>query len=268
MKKQHIWMVILMIGVVIASTSCRKKQHVEVSVESMTFGYAGGTDVFQIEADCDWTIEKDGEADWIEITPTQGTNNATVSVMVKMNTNSTDRSSSIRVVSANGKVKRVILITQAKVDITLISNKYWFLYFYERWATDYYNQPIPEEYRTYNYYSNEGYENWFFYFFNNNRGYQLHTHDYDTVIYQYDYVYYPDGDSLYINFDTYSDSLVEDYHVVVQQLDSERLLLRNEYRPHQFEKLTMANVSSSKRGIYINPKKIKPKPRGPLIPID
>lgn len=268
MKKQHLWILLILLGLVILTPSCRKKQHVQVSAESLTFSYAGGNDVFQIEADCDWTIEKESGFDWLSFTPTQGTNNATISVIVEPNNSSVDRSTSLKVVSANGKVKRVVLVNQNKVDISILSNKYWFLHYYERWATDYYNQLVPETYNDWNYYLNPGYENWFFYFFNDSTGYQLHTKDYDTIIYPYDYIFYPDGDSLYINFETLSDTVVEDYHVTIRQLTGQNLVLFDEYRWHQFEKLALANVSRDRGTIHINPKKIKQKPHGPLIPVD
>lgn len=153
------------------------------------------------------------------------------------------------------------------IDYSKIVGKVWFTRTYERWNTDYYDQYIPESYRSWTYDIDPGCENWFWYFFEDDVCYQIHTKDYDTVYYPFEFKYYPNGDSIYINFITV-DTTLEDYHATIQQLDDNYFIFSDEYRPHQFEKITMTNVTGDTRSEFkLNPKKVKNKAGGPLIPI-
>ena len=151
-----------------------------------------------------------------------------------------------------------------KINIENITQKTWFLRTYERWDTDSRDNVIPESRRSWTYYGDEGSENWFFYFNENNTGYQYHTFQGDTVVYAYRYQYYPEGDSLII-FENENDS-VEDYHATIHELTKNNFSFSDEYRPHQFEKLNLVNVTASKRTEpSLHPKKLAKKPTGALI---
>lgn len=255
--------------VVLGCVSCKPKQHIDLSKQSMVFSPRGGTDLFTITADCDWTIEVDNGGDWITLSQTSGSKDANVSVKVGKYTGMLDRNTSLTVVSANGKVKKTLLVTQTKYDIKDIVGKAWFLRYYERWDTNYYYELIEDTYQSWTYYSEEGYENWFLFFTDDKTGYQMHTKQGDTVYYSYDYRYYPDGDSLYINFET-SDGSVEDYHCLIYQVDDEMFVFSNEWWPHRFEKLTNYNVTYNKSriGFHPDPNKVMNKPKGPFIQIE
>ena len=259
--------VLLVTLLVLTASSCRKKQHIVISKASMTYPYSGGNDVFRIEADCNWEVV--GAANWFTVNPTMGSKDGNVVVTVARNNSMQDRYATLYVVSENGKVRKSIDIIQTSADISVIINKVWFTLTDERWDTDYFNEVIPESYRIYSYYSNEGYENWFFYFLENNSGYQVRTFNGDTIYYPYNYTYYPDVDSLDISFEIEGDSIVrEDYHTIVHQLDEENFVISHAYRPHQYEKITSVNVTGTRREVFrINPKKIQRKPKGPLIPV-
>lgn len=152
-----------------------------------------------------------------------------------------------------------------KINITQITQKLWFLRTYERWDTDNNNKVIPDSYRDWTYYGNEGYENWFFYFKEDNSGYQYHTYQGDTIVYFFEYYYYPKGDSLNIIFQTENDS-VENYHATINELTESVFSFTNPYRPHQYERLNMVNATGNTRAKpNLNPKKIAKKPAGALI---
>lgn len=267
MKRTTIWIGLLFLTLSVLATSCRKKQHIIISKASMTYSYSGGNDVFRVEADCNWEVV--GVEDWLTVNPTVGNKDGNVVVSVERNNTMQDRRATLFVVSENGKVKKGIEIIQASVDINAIINKVWFALTDERWDTDYYNQVIPESYRSYSYYSNPGYENWFFYFLNNNTGYQVRTYNGDTIYYPYNFIYYPDVDSLDISFEIIGDTVNrEDYHAIVHQLDEENFVISHAYRPHQFEKIVSVNVTGNRKEVFkVNPKKIQSKPKGPLIPV-
>jgi len=264
--KRHIYWIGALLVLVFALGSCGKKQHLEVNKNTIVFNSYGGTDMFSIVSDCDWSIEMDNSQNWLTIEPLVGGKDTTnVVVTAAHNVHNYNRSTHFTVVSDNGRVRKEIAVNQEKIEIEFIQNKVWFLRFYERWDCDFYNVVIPESYRNWTYYTDYGNENWFLYFTENNVGYQVRIQGADTTYYAYDYEYYPDGDSLYILFQTV-DETVEDYHSVIHELNNERFTFSDEYGWHEFEKLYLFNVSTSKRNEFkINPKKIAKKPAGPLI---
>ena len=266
MKRNIIWIIMLVLAVMVGSTSCGKRQHIKLSKDTLTFSSPGGVGIIEIKADCDWVVDKDPSQDWYSVSPTEGSNDTILVVRVSPNASDFDRNGILSVVSANGRTNRKITINQTKIIITEIVRKVWFTRFYERWNTDYYNQNIVESYTSEEYYANPQYVNWFFYFLEDYTGYQIRTYREDTIYYPYDYVYYPDGDSLYICFHTVDDS-IEDYHATVEELNQDRFVISDEFRPHQFEKIYTVNVSHRKGEFKINPKKIAKKPAGPLIQV-
>lgn len=268
MKKTHLWLLAAIVTFTLLNTSCGNKNvSLSVSKEEMSFTSTGGQEIVRVEADCDWVVEVSENAQWIHVNPLNGSKTGIIAVTVDANKNTEERSSTINVVSENRKVKKMIRVNQEKVEITQIHNKLWFLYFYERWATDYKDDYIEDSYEHWNYYIDESYDNWFMYFMEDNKGYQAHTKNGDTVYYAYDYVYYPLGDSLYINFQV-DTNVVEDYHATIRLLTEDRFEFSDEFTPHRFEKLYLANLSD-KRGLFnINPAKVMKKEHGPLIQVE
>lgn len=274
MKKHFIWIGLVTLCLLVVTTSCCKKQNLTVSKGILTFNFDGGIDFFQIEADCNWTIE--ATADWFSVSPSSGSNNATVTVTAQRNNHTAGRNASLTVVSSNGKIKKTIEVVQNQIDISMIVRKFWFTRFYERWNTDYYDEYIPESYRSWTYEFDPGAENWLWFFIEDTISYQIHTFThienneviFDTVFYPFEYIYYPEGDSIYVNFLTV-DETVEDYHATIYQLDHSYFVFSDAYRPHQFEKITTINVTGGGRSeIKVNPKKVRSKPAGPLISVN
>lgn len=267
MKRNTIWVGVLLLTLMMLAASCRKEQRVDLSKDRLVFTYSGGNDVFQITANCDWTVT--GMPDWITVNPASGSKDGNVAVHVDRNFSFVDRSALLTVVSANNKVKKDIEVVQTPVDISNITRKVWFVRTEERWNSDYWDVVIPESYRSWTFYADAGREQWFFYFLENQTGYEIHIVDNDTVYYPYQFVYQPDYDSLYIRFEMINatDS-IEDYHTTIQQLDNEYLVFSHAYRPHQFEKVTSVNVTGDEKKTFrINPKKIRQKPKGPFITV-
>lgn len=273
MKRQTFWIVAILLGIMVVSTSCRKRQHIDILKDHIAFNYLGGSDVFSIVSDCDWSIEMDESIHWFTVDPTTGSSDSTfVVVTAEQNNSGYDRNAMITVVSTNGKVRKTIEIVQNWVDISAIEERLWFLRYYTRWDTDYANHVIPESCREFYYYTQEDMHNWYLYFADDTLGYEVHIYptnlngERDTVYHEFEYVYYPLGDSLLISFETVSDSLVEDYHATINELNKDYFNFTNEYLWHRFERLDMVNLSRSRATFDIKPEKIKPKPAGtPLI---
>ena len=267
MKKTPFKMTALLFMLALCCFSCGKKQQLTVSKNEVTFASSGGVAMVQVDADCDWTVEYNGDHEWYTLSRLSGSNQGVILVNVDEHHSHNGRQASFNVNTSNRKVKRMVAVVQKPVDIVDITNKVWFLHEYERWATDFYDEYIEDSYQHWNYYIDETFDNWFLYFKDENEGYQYHTKNGDTTIYRYEYTYYPLGDSLYINFETDSTE-VEDYHAIIHELSNRDFIFSDEYHPHQFEKLFMANVSTSKVHLNINPTKFKKKQRGPLIQIE
>lgn len=153
--------------------------------------------------------------------------------------------------------------------INTMINKVWFTTKEERWNTDYSNNLIPESQREWEYYKIPGSENWLWYFFENNIGYLIHTEDFDTIYYQFEYSYRYKNNDFFVKFQTV-DGTSEEYHAQIDHIDNYNFIFQHEYRFHSFEKITNENVTASKRGgeFNINPEKIKLKPSGPLIQVE
>lgn len=267
MKKKHFWLIAITLTLVVFCSSCHKKENLSVTKNELSFSPYGGEDIIPITADCEWVVDIDETNDWIQATPISGKNNGAVVLTVSKNDTYNTRKARITIMTASGRYRQDISVNQEKIDFVEISNKYWFLYEYERWATDYKDDYINDSYEHWQYYIGENYDNWFFYFLDDSTGYQVHTKAGDTIIYVYDYIYYPLGDSLYINFETLNEE-VEDYHATINLLNTDRFQFSDEFYPHRFEHLYLANISDKKDKFYINPKKVMKKEKGPLIKVE
>ena len=267
MNKRLLWLLTVVVTITLYCTSCGKKIHLKVSKEEMYFTSVGGSEIVSIDADCNWVVDINEHIDWVHATPINGKGNGVVKIDIDPNISLDDRSTVITRASENGKIQNNIKISQEKVVITHIHNKFWYLYEYERWATDYKDDYIDDSYEHWDYYIDESYDNWFFYFMEDSTGYQIHTKHGDTIYYAYDYIYYPLGDSLYINFrvDT---NVVEDYHATIRLLTTDRFQFSDEFYPHRFEKLYLARVSDERKSLNINPKKVLKKEHGPIITVE
>lgn len=246
--------------------SCVKKPQIELSKTAISFSSAGGTSAVVVEADCDWNVDYKGDHEWYTLSRMSGTNQGVILVTVEEQHSHFERSAYFTVTSSNGKVSKSVQVIQQPIAIVDIHNKVWFLHEYERWATDYADVYIDDSYKHWNYYIDESFDNWFFYFMADSTGYQLHTKNGDTTAFAYSYIYYPLGDSLYINFVTDSTE-VEDYHATILELNQQNFVFFDEFLPHQFEKLYMANIST-RSPFTVSPNKIKKRKGGPLIPIE
>lgn len=269
MIKKHLTPILLLSLVLsIVATSCGKKQHIYLSKNQVYFAPVGGVRTVKIYSDCLWTVETSPSANWITVEPKEGDNGDIITISAGEYNVPTDRNAIITIVSENGKTKKDITVTQRRIDMSDITDKVWFMHYYERWDTDFYGEFIEDSYRDRYYYYGPEYDNWFFYFLEDSTGYQWRARNYDTVYFSFNYIFYPLEDSLYINYVTDSSGVVEDYHTIVEQLDAEAFVFQNEYKSHQFERLTMANVTAKQKKAFVKPTKVMKKPKGPIIQVE
>ena len=95
--------------------------YLTVSVTSLSFTYSRGTRTFTISSNVDWTVTR-ATATWLTVSPTPGSNNATITVDADAN-GCTSRSGTITV--TGGGITRTISVTQAaSPDCPPITNNY------------------------------------------------------------------------------------------------------------------------------------------------
>lgn len=271
MKKNSLLTVLtLFVLIAITASSCGKREVITVTKDILSFSAAGGTDHIQISANCGWSIVKDESVDWFSITPTEGENNGLITITVNNYEESPDREALFTIKSASGKKSKTIVVHQNEIEITNITDCVWFVSFYERWNTDYYQNFIEDSYEYWSYNQGDNERNIFFYFMPDSTGYQIQTQNQDTIFYLFDYIFYPLGDSLYINFAS-DDELVDDYHSTIDALNDDTFIFSDEWKPNFFEKITMIKFVGASKLPYvkINPYKIsKKKSHGPLVDVE
>ena len=114
LKNATIWIVALLTTGVYF-TGCDKdskdKATLTLSTSTLDFQYAGGTLTFSISSDAsEWQVSS-GISDWLTVTPTEGSNDGTVSVTAAANTVPSPREGTITVI-AEGATSQTVKVTQ------------------------------------------------------------------------------------------------------------------------------------------------------------
>lgn len=86
-----------------------------IKPESMTFTAQGGEESLTVSSNTDWTVSKD--ADWITLNSDEGRGNSSLKVIVKENQELTERTGTITVTTADGKVKGTVSVKQDAADV-------------------------------------------------------------------------------------------------------------------------------------------------------
>lgn len=266
MKKNLFPILLLAMVFCLGTTACHKKQHLYLSKNYAIFAPVGGLRSIRVMSDNHWSLQLSDNTGWLAVSPMEGNDGDILTIQAGEYLEETERNAVITVVSENGKVKKNIRVAQRPINIAKVTNRWWFLHYYERWETDYYNDSIEDSHRDWTYWVGPQFDNWFFYFREDSTGLQWHTKNNDTVAYLFHYVYYPLEDSLYICFETDSAG-VEDYLAEVERLDDDKFIFQDEWAPHRFERLTLDDVTAAKHPLTL-PKKVMKKPAGPLIQVD
>lgn len=269
MKKSSFFttLILLLIGA-FSLSSCGKRVEIELSKNLLSFSSAGGVEFIQVTANCMWSISMDENVNWFSVTPTEGENDGLLAITVNNYSESSDREASFTINSSNGKRHKKVTIHQNEIEIKEITDCVWFLEFYERWNIDYYHNFIEDSYEYWSYSPTYDQTHFFLYFLADSTGYQIKTQNGDTVFFPYNYVYYPAGDSLYINFETVNDA-PEDYHATIDALNDEVFIFHDEWKTNFFEKLNLMRlaIQEQKSTLYINPNKVQKKQHGPLVDV-
>ena len=85
-----------------------------VSKDQLSFQATGGEDKFTIQSNTSWTVTSNQA--WCTVSPSSGSNDATVTVKVGENTSTSRRNATITVKDTNGSLTRNISVIQAEKD--------------------------------------------------------------------------------------------------------------------------------------------------------
>ena len=221
---------------------CKPEPSIIVSTQDLWFGIDAGTKTVEINANCDWTITQNDNADWYTITPMSGSkNDRVITVTVNDYPDGDFRGSSFIIASSGSHIRHTVFVSQNKLNFDGMMNKVFGVVRLEKWNTDYFDQIIEDSYRdrTYDPYDIEhGYQ---MYFLENGQGVQCDHHSDTAVYYSFKYNYNPLTQILHIEFETVSDT-VESYNASVLTASDSLYRFIHEYRAHFWERADMRKI--------------------------
>ena len=105
-----------------------KKETITLSSNDICFPLEGDTVTITINADCEWTISLNSDADWFTVSPlsSQEAADGLITVIAKPCTTSDYRSASFSINSQNGHIRPTVNVTQKKETIMLSKYDLWF----------------------------------------------------------------------------------------------------------------------------------------------
>ena len=107
--------------------SCRKEKII-LSSTDLWFPIEGDTATLTIEANCDWTVSINGDADWITVSPMTSKEafDGTLSVITMPCTTTDQRTGYFTIDSKRGQVDPMVTVNQKRESITLSKYELWF----------------------------------------------------------------------------------------------------------------------------------------------
>lgn len=242
MKRKNIFLMLaLMTVAAMGFVSCSKEDKVQVSTNNLWFGVGAGIQQIEITANCDWTIVKNGDADWYTISAMSGKNDGTLTISVEAMEDSDYRGASFVINSPGGHIHRTIFVTQNKVDFDGMVNKIFGVMELEHWNTDYYGQIIEDSYKFYEFDPYDTSTGYLMYFLEDGQGVQRDHHRDTAVYYAFTYEYNPVDQILHIEFVTTGDE-PESYDPQVLTASDSLYRFIHEYKPNWWERADMRKV--------------------------
>ena len=243
-KRNTLWMIAAMFIVAMTGlVGCTKTYKILLDTQDLWFGLDAGTQTLEIDANCEWFITKNDDADWYTLSTMEGKKDATITVTVEALEDADFRGSSFVINSPGGHVHRTVFISQNKLDFDGMVNKIFGVMSVEHWNTDYYGMIIEDSYRAYTYDPYDTTSGYLMYFLEGGRGYQRDHHT-DTVAwwgftYNFDVV----NQILNISFETV-DGSPESYSPAVLTASDSLYRIFHEYKDNFWERADMRKVGT------------------------
>jgi len=271
MKKKSIFIMMALMAVALMSfTGCQKKYSIKVSTQNLLFGLDAGTKELEIEANCQWTITKNDDADWYTISTMSGENDAVITITVDALEDGDFRGASFVINSPGGHVYRTIFVSQNKVDFDGMINKVYGVMDLEHWNTDYFGQIIEETYRHYTFDPYDTTTGYIMFFLEDGKGLQRDHHNDTVAYYAFTYEYNSVDQILHIEFETI-DGAPEDYDPQVLTASDSLYRFMHEYKSNWWERADMRKIADYVPEDVAKLRSVATKKRkghGPIFQID
>ena len=245
MKKRSNLLIMMALLVVATAglMSCVKTYKILVSTQNLWFNLAAGSQTLDITANCEWTITKNGDADWYTISVMEGKNDATITITVDEYPDGDFRGASFVINSPGGHVHRTVFVSQNKIDFDGMVNKVFGVMEVEHWNTDYYGMIIEDSYRDYVYDPFDTTRGYLMYFGENGRGLQRDHHTDTVAWWAFDYEFDVVNQILNISFETV-DGSPESYSPQVLSASDSLYRIFHQYKPNFWERADMRKVGT------------------------
>ena len=228
----------------ICLSSCSPKESIQVSQQEIWFPIEACTDTLVINANCNWYIEKNDNADWYTISPMEGAKEVDGKITVSVQEYEGDqfRDAWFTIISKHGHIRRSVYVSQNTLHMGSITNKIFGVIKDEQWAVDFEGQIVEDYYNVFEgnpYDTSGGYQ---MYFLDDSVGIQRDHHkNGPAVYYPFKYYYNPFDRSLFLKFETVDD-YVENYTVEVMTATDSLFRFVHEFKPKQWERCDMRKI--------------------------
>lgn len=243
MKTRLFKIVVLLLVAVSVLTGCRKKDSLWVSTQNLYFGLNATSQILVVRANSNWTIIKNGQADWYTISPMSGgVKDSIVVVTVEAYTEGDYRDASFSVNSVRNNESISVVVSQNKLTSYSMENKVYGVIERERWVTDFNNQIVEDEYKKYQYDPYDTTSGYLLFFQADSVGIQRDHHSDTVAWWPFKYWLVPDSLILHIIYQT--DLGPEIYAANVLVASDTLFRFFHEYKPHYFEHVDMCRVGT------------------------
>lgn len=274
MKNNTKTIILALFAIVITSlTGCVRDENIMVSHDTLWFSEEASSQTIEITTDCSWSIEMNGDASWLSVSPMSGKkspNGTTLTVSVSEYEGDGYRPTSFTIKSSRGKAEVTVNVSQNVVEFSSIINTIYGMTKEERWNTDFYGNVIADSYKEWSFNPHDTTTGFTMYFAEDGFGVQEDRYNTPHVYYTFHYNYDNVTRILHIEFDLVDTTQTEIYDERVLTATERKFRFEQEYKPDFWERTEMTKIGTidSQTKNIIDRAVAKRKENGPLFNLD
>lgn len=274
MKNNTKTIILALFAIVITSlTGCVRDENIMVSHDTLWFSEEASSQTIEITTDCSWSIEMNGDASWLSVSPMSGKkspNGTTLTVSVSEYEGDGYRPASFTIKSSRGKAEVTVNVSQNVVEFSSIINTIYGVTKEERWNTDFYGNVIADSYKEWSFNPHDTTIGFTMYFAEDGFGVQEDRYNTPHVYYTFHYNYDNVTRILHIEFDLVDTTQTEIYDERVLTATERKFRFEQEYKPDFWERTEMTKIGTidSQTKNIIDRAVAKRKENGPLFNLD
>ena len=275
MKNNTKTLILALFAIVITSlTGCVRDENITVTHDTLWFSEEVSSQTIEITTDCSWSIEMNGDASWLSVSPMSGKkspNGTTLTVSVSEYEGDGYRPASFTIKSSRGKAEVTVNVSQNVVEFSSIINTIYGVRRVEHWNTDFFGNVIEDSDTVVEFNPHDTTTGFTMYFAEEGFGVQVnrlftpHVY-YNTFHYNYDNV----TRILHIEFDLVDTTQTEIYDARVLTATERMFRFEQEYKPDFWERAEMTKIGTIDSQIknIIDRAMVKRKESGPIFNLD